>query len=172
MHTSITDKAHRTVVLALYIAVVIVYWKPDCVHSVSVTKFVGSVASSAVTFVIIRVWKILLYHNAMSRVKCIIMRMRMSVHITVVSLWLIYCVPELYDYIMYNMVSLCSKLLLSGESMHRSAMFYSKLTVTDIKPTYNNDETEVFLPYAEMKNCIRSVTRTASDLYFVTTHKI
>ena len=80
--------------------------------------------------------------------------------------------PELYDYIMYNMVSLCSKLLLSGESMHRSAMFYSKLTVTDIKPTYNNDETEVFLPYAEMKNCIRSVTRTASDLYFVTTHKI
>ena len=59
------------------------------------------------------------YHNAMSKVKFVIMRMR--VHITVVNLWLIYYVPELYEYVMYTMVSLYSNVLLSGESMHGAA---------------------------------------------------
>ena len=66
---------------------------------------------------------------------------------------------------MYIMVSLCSNLLLSGESMHGHATFYSKLNVSYIKPTHI-DEAEVLLPYAEFKNCIRSIPRTASDPAF------
>ena len=94
---------------------------------------------------------ILHYHNAMSEVKCIIMRMRMWVHITLVNWWLIYYVPEFYEYIKYTMVSLYINLLLSGESMHGPARFYSKLTVSYIKPTHRNDETEVLLTFSEFK---------------------
>jgi hypothetical protein len=87
----------------------------------------------------------------MSKVKFIIMGMRMWVHITAETLWLIYCVPELYEYITYTVVSLRSNLLLSGESMHGTATFYSKLTVSYMKPTHRNDETEVLLSYSEFK---------------------
>jgi hypothetical protein len=94
---------------------------------------------------------ILHYHNAMSKVKLIIIWLRMCVHITIVNLWLIYCVSELYEYFMYAMVYPCSCLLLSDESKHRHATFYSKLTVSYIKTTHRNYETEILLPYSEFK---------------------
>jgi hypothetical protein len=52
MHTSVTDKADRTVGLALQNAIVIVDWKP--VRSVPVTKLIGSLAV-LLTFVIMEV---------------------------------------------------------------------------------------------------------------------
>ena len=55
---------------------------------------------------------------------------------------------ELYEYIMYTMFSLYGNLLLTGESMHGPAKFYSKLTVSYITPTHRNDETGVLLPYS------------------------
>ena len=66
---------------------------------------------------------------------------------------------------MYIMVSLCSNLLLSDESMHGHTTFYRKLNVSYIKPTHRN-ETEVLLSYSEFKKFIRSIPRTASGPAF------
>jgi hypothetical protein len=79
---------------------------------------------------------------------------------------------EMYEYIMYTMVSLCSNLLLTGESTHGPSTFYSKMTVSYIMPTHRNDEMQLLLTFSELRNCICSIPQTASDPTFVTTHKI
>ena len=96
--------------------------------------------------------------------------MRMWVHITVVTVWLIYCVPGLYEYIMYTMVSLCSNLLLSVQSMHGPTTFYSKLNVDYITPTHRNDETEYSCHIQNLKIVFGPFRRQLQILHFVTAH--
>ena len=104
---------------------------------------------------------ILHYHNAKSKVKFIITRMRMWVHITVVNLRHIYCVPELYKYVMSTMVSLCSNLSCTDPLRFT----VSWLSVT-LSPRTEMMRRKYSCHIQNLRNYIRCTPQTVSVLAF------